>query len=161
MYEFILLIKVQTLRMKLNHFQDLSFTHSSTREQHPAECKRHQSPEHKALVVDRQARSFRDCWWDRRASWQFPLKFTDSVSQQNHYLRFNLKNTRRGMHTEKHCSVCGSYSKQLLYNFKRWHKLMAFARYKPYCYWSLFPKPFLDHYSFHQNHPYSRMRQMH
>lgn len=60
MYELILLIKVQTSRMKLNHFQHHSFTHPSAREQHPAECERHQSPGHKALVADRQARSFRD-----------------------------------------------------------------------------------------------------
>lgn len=52
------------------------------------------------------------------------------MSQQNHYLRFNPKNTRRGIHTGALCSVCGSYNKQLSCNYKRWHKLMAFARYK-------------------------------
>lgn len=41
------------------------------------------------------------------------IKFTDSVSQQNHCLRFNLKNTRRGIHTEERGSVRGSFHKRL------------------------------------------------
>ena len=112
--------------MKLNHFQPHSFT------QHPAECRGRQR-----LDTERWSSAgghvLQRPLMRPRASWQFPLTFKMyrlCVAAKPLPEISPKKYSKGHTHREALCSVCGSYNRQLSYNYKRGHKLMAFARYK-------------------------------